>query len=609
MGCDYSTQGICNVHGSGKVERVPIFYGSRTGTSQYFSNQLSEEALKHGLRTKVVDLQYYKSHFTPTPCSSVVIFVLTTYGHGDPTYNAQEFFEFITHLEGTPFAKTYFALFGVGDTRFGDRFNIASNHLKEHLERLGATMIGEFGKGDSKSRILLDKQFEEWQADLWNKLLKKSPSSAKLARGSWFGGEPEIDVQDLAVDRGTSDFFETSSETRDVVNVIQESDSSVGQYYFHSQRVDIIKSEVVCPALGSVLISMSVPQDYDIEDVLAATIDVLPENNPDEVARFAKIFNLKLQNYIMFTAETAPFPSPCTVETALTKYCDITSMPHRLLAKEVIYSQTAEDSPKRKLVEPESYDQLCEAQVSFVDFAEEFMDGFELPLETFFRKCPRLHPRTYVACSTFLDDDERIQIYVNRTQQELPPCPVMSKLGEGRVREGVCSSWLCKREPKSMNITISPSNFRLPSDPTTPVIFVCTGAAVAPFRSFILHFLKIPIFDRPSTCILFLGCRDHESTPFDEEFEKIKELWEGFQYFPALSRLGIEKVYVQHRIRQHQLMVAQVVNDNGSIYVCGGIDMARDVRSAFEEIFTIQFTNATFANLEAEGRYVEDLWI
>lgn len=77
---------------------IVVFYGSQTGTAEEFAGRLAKEAQRYGLKGMVAD---------PEECSmeeltqlgeienSLAIFCMATYGEGDPTDNAQEFYEWL----------------------------------------------------------------------------------------------------------------------------------------------------------------------------------------------------------------------------------------------------------------------------------------------------------------------------------------------------------------------------------------------------------------------------------------------------------------------------------------------------------------------------------
>lgn len=76
-----------------------VFYGSQTGTAEEFAGRLAKEGIRFKLKGMVAD---------PEECdmeellklkdieNSLAVFCLATYGEGDPTDNAMEFYEWIT---------------------------------------------------------------------------------------------------------------------------------------------------------------------------------------------------------------------------------------------------------------------------------------------------------------------------------------------------------------------------------------------------------------------------------------------------------------------------------------------------------------------------------
>lgn len=77
-----------------------VFYGSQTGTGEEFAGRLAKEGIRYRLKGMVAD---------PEECdmeellqlkdieNSLAVFCLATYGEGDPTDNAMEFYEWITN--------------------------------------------------------------------------------------------------------------------------------------------------------------------------------------------------------------------------------------------------------------------------------------------------------------------------------------------------------------------------------------------------------------------------------------------------------------------------------------------------------------------------------
>lgn len=75
-----------------------VYYGSQTGTAEGFSKQIANDAKRQGFRATVVDMENLEGAAlaaaiaeAPEGKPHVAIFVLATYGEGDPTDNAVTF--------------------------------------------------------------------------------------------------------------------------------------------------------------------------------------------------------------------------------------------------------------------------------------------------------------------------------------------------------------------------------------------------------------------------------------------------------------------------------------------------------------------------------------
>nr|KAF6441920.1 cytochrome p450 oxidoreductase [Rousettus aegyptiacus] len=77
---------------------IIVFYGSQTGTAEEFANRLSKDAHRYGMRGMSADPEEYVladlSHL-PEIENSLTVFCMATYGEGDPTDNAQDFYDWL----------------------------------------------------------------------------------------------------------------------------------------------------------------------------------------------------------------------------------------------------------------------------------------------------------------------------------------------------------------------------------------------------------------------------------------------------------------------------------------------------------------------------------
>merc|ERR1711974_555489 len=130
---------------------------------------------------------------------------------------------------------------------------------------------------------------------------------------------------------------------------------------------------------------------------------------------------------------------------------------------------------------------------------------------------PSIKPRYYSISSSPKVSPGAVTVTVNVVDGIAPT---------GRRHLGLCSNFL-KGQPKQMPATVHPSKdvrfaafvkdtgstFRLPKEPSIPVIMVGPGTGVAPMRGF----LQDRMADGAKENVLFFGCRDETEFLYQEE--------------------------------------------------------------------------------------------
>lgn len=154
---------------------VVVFYGSQTGTGEEFAARLAKEANRFGMKAMVADPEECEmeelSNLSQIE-NSLAIFCLATYGEGDPTDNAQEFYEWLQssagELNGLNYAVRLIAcfcflnakvscdvcleqVFGLGNKTY-EHYNEMAKYVDKRLHELGATRVHEVGMGDDDAK-------------------------------------------------------------------------------------------------------------------------------------------------------------------------------------------------------------------------------------------------------------------------------------------------------------------------------------------------------------------------------------------------------------------------------------------------------------------------
>lgn len=94
------------------------------------------------------------------------IFVISTYGVGGPTNDAQVFYDWIQQQENsTLFSHLKYVVFGLGNSTF-ENFAGFGVKIDAKLESLGAKRLYPLGKGNA-AEDTTDQDFNKWKENLW----------------------------------------------------------------------------------------------------------------------------------------------------------------------------------------------------------------------------------------------------------------------------------------------------------------------------------------------------------------------------------------------------------------------------------------------------------
>jgi flavodoxin len=96
--------------------KINVYFGSQTGTAEDMAKSLAKEGIKRNFDMKAIDME----RFEPLDAAGTnCIFLVATYGEGDPTDNARSCFDWLQDegKEGDLDGMTY-AVFGLGNTQY-----------------------------------------------------------------------------------------------------------------------------------------------------------------------------------------------------------------------------------------------------------------------------------------------------------------------------------------------------------------------------------------------------------------------------------------------------------------------------------------------------------
>ena len=192
--------------------------------------------------------------------------------------------------------------------------------------------------------------------------------------------------------------------------------------------------------------------------------------------------------------------------------------------------------------------------------------------------------------------------------------------GNGTFR-GVASSYLAHLQPGDrISLAVRPSNARFhpPADPRIPLIMICAGSGIAPFRGFLQERATQKQGGQDvGPALLFFGT-NHEGV--DYLYRDELEQWQAADVVIVLPAFSLqprgEVSFVQHRVWEERARIVELFRAGGSVYVCGdGQYMAPAVRETLVRIYR-EASGASEADAQKwvevveheHGRFVSDVF-
>ncbi len=240
-----------------------------------------------------------------------------------------------------------------------------------------------------------------------------------------------------------------------------------------------------------------------------------------------------------------------------------------------------------------------------IDFLTEHPSAHFKP-EEFVGLLTKLQPRLYSVASSLKAYPEQVHFIVD----------VVSYESHGRLRKGVCSSFLAERAD-DVPVPVFPSiakHFHLPEDSDIPIIMMGPGTGVAPFRAYLQ---ERKVTGAKGKNWLFFGSQ-HQRCDFayGEEFEAFKKEGLLTRLDCAWSRDQSEKIYVQHLLKENAAEIWKWIDAEGAhFFVCGDAKrMAKDVDATLRKIVqeqggkSLDRANEYVEKLKSDKRYKRDVY-
>lgn len=617
-----------------------ILWGSQSGTAEGLANRLARDCRRRfGLDALTADLSDYDPEsISNIPETKFAIFIVSTYGEGDPSDNATQFLSWLDSNKTVQFSKLRYAAFGLGNSKY-KFYNRVIDVVVEALDRFGATALMPTGKADD-SNGTTDEDFTEWKQSLF----------------SLFRGELGIEERPDRYEPTLRVMEDTSLDIIDlhVGEPIKPRSNKSAETIASIQALPVKSAKKLLSTVdrNCLHVELDISEFPELKYKTGDHVAVWSPNPTGEVQRLVNILGLqdRLQIPLLISSldpsVQVKHPSPTTWEALFQSYLEICAPVPRetvLSLAQFAPSASSKATLKQLCKDKDTYHSYCSKNHvtlgRLLENVTSLTDSWSnLPLSFILESLPTLSPRYYSISSSSIVSPKQMSITVATSSEPSPtrdtPIPGLATdyllAIEQYKRDGIASPNApsynlsgpdnALEQGRKVFAHLRKSKFKLPALPKAPIIMIASGSGVAPFRGFLAERARLVAIGRDvGPSLLFFGCRSSQEFLYQDELQSLQESNEGIEVITAFSRAETNrrggKTYVQDKVEEREEQVVRLlIEENAYFYICGGAGMARDVAARLgESVRKIMGWDERRLREWSEGmrkthRWQEDVW-
>jgi NADPH-ferrihemoprotein reductase len=619
-------------------KNIVVFWGSQSGTAEGFAHRLAREvSLRFGQEAMTADLSDYDPDSVGMiPDSKLAIFILSTYGEGDPSDNTAEFWDWIHKTQNVSLSNLRYVAFGLGNSNY-KFYNRVVDVVVEALDRFGADSLMPIGKANDAEGTTQE-DFMSWKEDLFATFKQQLGfQEGEVKYMPTLSVQEDESLEPIDLHHGEPDNRRDSFKPSAQCSPVRAVDISSTRELFTSSDRHCLHIE---------LDLNSQPEfTYKTGDHLA----VWPGNPDAEVDILVNALGLPPSRHevpISITsldpASKVKVPTPTTPIALFRYYLEICAPVNRdtLLG----LAQFAPTPAAKDFLLQLGQDKT--AYASFLSHTHLTLGRLlqlacpdvawtALPLSYLIETLTPIQPRYYSISSSSVLAPRKPSITVLVSSAPLPANPTQSIHGiTSNYLLALSASRASSAHPHGLTYPLSGPNasltggkihahlrrsrFKLPLLGKCPLVMVAAGTGLAPFRAFIAERRQLSLLGKEiGEMALFFGCRaPTEDFIYKDELDEMQAALGGkLRVITAFSRVvGSQKVYVQDRIAEHAAEVIRLIDEGANVYICGRAGMAREVeKTVGEAMRAARGWSETELNewskaIKRKNKWQEDVW-
>ena len=536
---------------------LTILFGSQTGNAKGIALAYKDKAVAAGIPATVVSMADYKPRQIKNETHLAI--VVSTHGEGEAPDDAVELHEYLGSKKAPKLPNLKYAVLGLGDTSY-EFFCQTAKDFTARLSALGATAIIE--------QVDCDVDYDA-AATLWQDNILTTIKDELTVKTEVVAVAPAANIASVASIYSKKNPFNGTLLTAQKIT---------GR--------DSVKD------IRHIEISL---EDSGIQYQVGDALGVYFLNDSEVVDRIINAYQLDPQ------AQVQKGDNTFTLHAALTEQCELTlSYPTYIKA----LAEYTQDSGLLALLDDKTALREYIVPRQIVDIAIDY--PVSITAQQLVDACRPLTPRLYSIASSQSEVEDEVHLTVALVEYD----------AHGFAHQGGASGFLATRLEEGANVKVyveANDNFRLPSDPNTPVIMIGPGTGIAPFRAFMQ---EREAQEAAGKNWLFFG-----NPHFTQDFLYQTE-WQAYVKSGLLNNISLafsrdqaDKVYVQHRLLEQGEQVFAWLEDGAHVYVCGDANhMAKDVEQALLSIYQIYGKQSaddakkSLLSLRKAKRYQKDVY-